>query len=70
MLMDKSLSTLRHDARGCLNAIKLCISALDLPCTFEENMEFIDDVILSADRLDGLLEKIAAHFDDSGQSEL
>lgn len=64
--MDKYLSVLRHDARGCLNAIKLCVSALEFPCTPEEETEFIEDVIRSSDKLDTLMEGIAAYFEAAG----
>lgn len=60
--MDDGLPALRHSARGCLNSIKLCVSALDLPCTFEEEMEFIDDVIRSSDKLRELMDQIEAVF--------
>lgn len=61
--MENGLPSLRHSARGCLNSIKLCVSALDLPCTFEEEIEFIEDVIRSADKMDGLMDEIGAYFD-------
>lgn len=64
--MDDGLPTLRHSARGCLNSIKLCVSALDLPCTFEEEMEFIEDVIRSADKMGGLMQQIEAVFEAQG----
>lgn len=63
--MDEGLPALRHSARGCLNSIKLCVSALDLPCTFEEEMEFIDDVIRSSDKMAALIDQIAAAFEAS-----
>jgi hypothetical protein len=66
--MDQSLSTLRHAARGCLNSIKLCISALELPCTPEEETEFINDVIVSSDKLAALTEQLAEYFDSVPQS--
>jgi hypothetical protein len=61
--MDEGLPALRHSARGCLNSIKLCVSALDLPCTFEEEMEFIDDVIRSSEKMAALMDQIGAAFD-------
>ena len=53
--MEKPLTVLRHNARGCLNSIKLCVSALELDCTYEEQMEFIDDVIRSSDKMSGIM---------------
>lgn len=57
------ISTLRHAARGSFNAIKLCLSALTLPCTREEQIEFLDDVLQSCDALCGQLEDLSAAFD-------
>jgi hypothetical protein len=70
--MNDGLPSLRHSARGCLNSIKLCVSALELPCTHEEEMEFIDDVIRSSDKMASLMDEFAAFFEthgaESGQS--
>lgn len=56
--MSDSLSSVRHAIRGCLNSIKLCTSALELQCTLQEQIEFIDDVINSADNMSGLLDRL------------
>ncbi len=61
--MKDSLSGLRHSARGCLNAVKLCVSALELNCTHEEQMEFVDDVIRSSDKMCACIDELAAYFD-------
>lgn len=61
--MDNGLPVLRHSARGCLNSIKLCVSALELPCTFEEEIEFIDDVIRSSEKMEGLMDELGAFFE-------
>jgi hypothetical protein len=59
---ENTLPALRHSARGCLNAIKLCVSALELPCTHEEEMEFIDDVIRSSDKMVNVVERLEHFF--------
>jgi hypothetical protein len=64
--MNDGLPGLRHSARGCLNSIKLCVSALDLPCTQEEETEFINDVIRSSDRMVELMDEFAAFFETHG----
>ena len=68
--MQESLSGLRHAARGCLNAVKLCISALELECTPEEQIEFLDDVLKSSDKMCILMDDLdafhAAHPSQSG----
>lgn len=61
--MENGLPALRHSARGCLNSIKLCVSALELPCTFEEEIEFIEDVIRSSDRMVSLMDELGVFFD-------
>lgn len=66
MPLNDGLPGLRHSARGCLNSIKLCVSALELPCTHEEEMEFIDDVIRSSDKMVDLMDEFAAYFEKHG----
>jgi hypothetical protein len=51
-------AVIRHGIRGCLNSIKLCTSALELQCTLEEQIEFIDDIINSAGSMSGLLDRL------------
>ena len=64
--MQESLSGLRHSARGSLNAVKLCISALELECTPEEQIEFLDDVVRSSDRICTLIDELAAFHEAQG----
>jgi signal transduction histidine kinase len=61
--MKDALSGLRHSARGCLNAVKLCVSALELDCTREEQIEFIEDVIRGSDKMCQFIDDLAAYFD-------
>ena len=67
--VENSLSTIRHAARGCLNGMKLCVSALELPCEFDEQMEFIDDVIRATDKMAGLMDELAGAFDSAGNPQ-
>ena len=60
--MQESLSTLRHAARGYLNAVKLCASALELDCTHEEQIEFINDIIVSSDKLDATMLELDDYY--------
>jgi hypothetical protein len=53
--MHDSLSSLRHDIRGTLNALKLCISAFDMPLETSEKLEFLSDIEASAEKLEGLV---------------
>jgi hypothetical protein len=66
--MENSLSSIRHAARGCFNGIKLCVSALELPCTCQEQTEFVDDVIRGADRMNGLMDQLMETIDQPGNS--
>jgi len=63
--MPESLSSLRHAARGHLNAIKLCASAMELECTRNEHLEFITDVINSSDKLDEVMVQIGQFFEEN-----
>jgi hypothetical protein len=62
-MQESSLSMLRHAARGYLNAVKLCVSAMELDCTREEHLEFITDVINSSDKMDVLMGQLEEYFD-------
>lgn len=64
--MPESISSLRHSARGHLNAVKLCVSALELDCTRQEQLDFLDDVIRASDELCGVTEQLAAAFESEG----
>jgi hypothetical protein len=56
--MHESLASLRHDIRGTLNALKLCISAFEMPLEPSEKLEFLADIEASAEKLAGLVEEI------------
>jgi len=49
--MEGDLKQARHNVRGRLNALKLCVSALELVQTRQELLEFLDMIDQSADRL-------------------
>lgn len=61
--MENSLSGLRHAARGCLNSIKLCASAFDLPGPVEEQVQFLDDIIVASDKMCALVDQLCSMFD-------
>jgi hypothetical protein len=56
--MHESLASLRHDIRGTLNALKLCISAFDMPLETSEKLEFLADIQTSAEKLASLVEAL------------
>lgn len=68
-VMQESLSGLRHTARGCLNAVKLCISALELECTPEEQTEFLDDIVRSSDKICTLVDELAEFHAAQGSQQ-
>lgn len=47
----------RHSMRGTMNAIKLCVSAFDMPLERAEKIEFLDDVVASAEKIVALLDQ-------------
>lgn len=58
--MHESLASLRHDIRGTLNALKLCISAFEMPLETSEKLEFLADIETSAEKLVGMLSQLDA----------
>ena len=58
--MHESLASLRHDIRGTLNALKLCISAFDIPLETSEKLDFLADIETSAQKLASLVEELDA----------
>lgn len=51
---------LRHDLRGRVNAMRLCTAALEVDCTKQESLEFLDDIIRLTDDVVDLVGKIEA----------
>jgi hypothetical protein len=47
----------RHSMRGTMNAIKLCVSAFDMPLERAEKLEFLNDVVNSAEKIVALLDQ-------------
>jgi len=58
--MDDPLRQVKHDARGALHSIKLCVAALKMQCSPEEEMAFVEDVIECSDKLGDLMTKLDA----------
>jgi hypothetical protein len=68
--MHDRLAALRHDMRGTLNALKLCISAFDMPMDASEKLEFLSDIESSADKLAGLVDEFEALLASSGAPDV
>ena len=59
--MDLTPAELRHSIRGTLNALKLCVSAFEMPLETSEKLEFLSDIESSADKLASLVAAFEAH---------
>jgi hypothetical protein len=53
--MDRTASEFRHAVRGALNALKLCVSAFELPLSTSEKLEFLSDIEVAADKVAALM---------------
>ena len=56
--MNDSQRKLHHDLRGRLNALKLCVAALETPMEALEAEEFLDDIEGLCDTLDDLIDQL------------
>jgi hypothetical protein len=56
--MSDSVRDLRHDIRGRINAMKLCVAALDTPMEHSEAVEFLDDVVRMCDKVASLFDEL------------
>lgn len=59
-----ALRQIRHDLRGRINAMQLCISALPVAADKNEAIEFIDDVIKLCDRVSELMDQLDQVIDN------
>lgn len=55
--MEIGPAEVRHAIRGTMNALKLCVSAFEMPLEPSEKLEFLADIELSADKLVALLDQ-------------
>jgi len=49
---------LRHDLRGRMNGLKLCVAALESGCTLKESLEFLADIDTLCDKIAILLDQV------------
>ncbi len=63
--METGPAEVRHAIRGTMNALKLCVSAFEMPLETSEKLEFLSDVEASADKLVSLLDRYEAHTIDA-----
>ena len=58
--METGPAEVRHAIRGTMNALKLCVSAFEMPLEPSEKLEFLSDIDASADKLVSLLDEYEA----------
>jgi hypothetical protein len=61
-MADDELRMLRHDVRGRLHNMGMCVAALNTPMSKEDQVSFVDDVIALADQIPPLLDRLLALF--------
>jgi hypothetical protein len=67
-VIEEQIRKARHNLRGRLNAVKLCISALEILEEDSERIEFLDMIIESVDNTVAALEEFEAASDRAGPS--
>lgn len=58
--MNPRVKTLRHDLRGQLNSIMLCASVLPITEDHSEKLQFVDEIILAAEKGIEILDQLDA----------
>ena len=59
----------RHQVRGCLHGMKLCVAALDTDLPVEEATEFLDHIEHAAAKMPKLLDDLEAVAPELFQSQ-
>ena len=54
----EKIRRLRHDIRGCMHGLMLCLAALETPMSDEEKAEFLGDVANATDRMTALMDQL------------
>ena len=57
---DQDIRKARHDLRGRLNALKLCVSALEILENDQERVEFLEMIEQASDKTADAMEKMEA----------
>jgi hypothetical protein len=64
--MEAELRHARHNLRGRINALKLCVSAFEVLDTRQEALEFLDMIEQAADRTVVALDALEEVLDRNG----
>ena len=67
--MEGDLKQARHNLRGRLNGLKLCVSAMEMLRTRAEVLEFLDMIDQSADRTLAALDQFEAVWERETRRE-
>ena len=67
--MEEELKHARHNLRGKLNALKLCVTALHILRTREDRLEFLQMIEQSADSTHRALDEMEAANDRAGVTQ-
>lgn len=59
---EEELRKLRHDIRGRLHNMGMCVAALSTPMSKEDQLAFVNDIIVLTDQIPPLLERLLAMF--------
>jgi hypothetical protein len=62
------LRRIRHDLRGCIHGMKLCVSALETPLSDAEKVEFLTDIEAGANKMLKLMDQLHAAAPDPVQA--
>jgi hypothetical protein len=69
VVMQSEISCARHNLRGRMNALKLCISALTVVDTPDEAIQFLDHILKSTENLEASLDVFIAAAERDAQAE-
>jgi len=66
--METELRQARHNLRGRINALKLCVSAFEILDSRQEVLEFLDMTEQAAERTTAALDALEVIMDESNAS--
>ena len=67
--MDLTPAELRHSIRGAFNAMKLCVSAFEMPLEPSEKLEFLSDIETASHRIITLLDAFESADESAGPAD-
>jgi hypothetical protein len=61
-MAEEELRKLRHDIRGRLHNLGMCVAALNTPMSKEDQLGFVDDIIHLTEQIPPLVDHLLAMF--------